>query len=154
MHVRSIHSSHCRRGARGLTLLESLIAAGILFGVVTAVTAAITAGQQHALEAQERVAAVLAAEGLMGRIIAEDYDDLASWNGYLEAVGSLVDEYGQPMPEVFGTIGCEVDVDSHFTNVTPPNVNIQGRLITVRAFNASGRVLIELTRFIAEPASS
>ena len=58
--------SRCPR--RAFTLLEALMAAGILFAVVVGVTSAVTAGQLHAFEARQRIAASLAAEELIGRI--------------------------------------------------------------------------------------
>ena len=54
-----------RRSRRGFTLMESLMASGILLVIVVAVTSAITAGQQHAYEAHLRIAASLAAEELL-----------------------------------------------------------------------------------------
>lgn len=136
---------------RGFTLLEAIIAAGILLGVVVAVTTAITAGQQQAYEAHERVAAVLAAEALLGHILSLDYASLPSWDGYGEAPGNMLNEFGSPMPDTFGTIGRLVTIENIFENVTPPGVNVKGKTVHVRSVNASGRVLIEVSRFVAEP---
>ena len=127
------------------------MASTILLGVVTAVTTTITAGQQHAFEAQVRVSATLAAEALLGRVLTEDYDDIDDWDGYIEAPGAMVDEHDNPMPDTFGMIGREVTVTESLINITPPNVNFYGQTITVRAFDNSGRELIELTHCVAEP---
>ncbi|MGI9014379.1 MAG: hypothetical protein ACR2GY_09035 [Phycisphaerales bacterium] len=127
------------------------MASTILLGVVTAISAAITAGHQHALEAQTRVAGTLAAEALISRIIRVEYDDLATWDGFLEAPGAMLDEHGQPMPDSFWMIGREVNVESSFFRLDPPGVNVRGRTVTVRAFDDQGREIIALTHFLAEP---
>src|SRR5262245_1838221 len=71
-------------GRRAFTLVEALMATGLLLVVVVAVSTAITAGQQQAYEAHQRIAASLAAEELMGRIAADDYASLLTWNGHTE----------------------------------------------------------------------
>jgi type II secretory pathway pseudopilin PulG len=142
-----------RAAARAFTLIEALMASAILMGIVTAVTAAIIAGQQNALEAQERIAGTLAAEALLGALLAEDYDTLATWHNYREEPGEMVDAEGQPLPPVFGTVGRQVTVTSTFQTIDPPGINIAGRTVRVRAFDVDGRVLADLTRYVAEPQS-
>lgn len=136
---------------RGFTLIEALIASSILLGIVTAVTAAVVAGQQHAFEAQQRIAGALAADALMARLAALPYLDLATWNGHFEAPGEMVDEHGSPMPPAFDGVGRDVTIINTFRSFNPPDVNIRGVIIRVRAFDASARTLVTLERFIAEP---
>lgn len=138
---------------RGFTLLEAIIASTILLGIVTAVTGAIVAGQQNSLAARERIAATFAAEALMGRILSANYDQIAGWHGHREEPGEMLDETNQPMPPSFGTIGRTVEVETTLNAVEPLGVYIRGRTVTVRAFNATGDVLVELNRFIVEPRS-
>jgi hypothetical protein len=138
---------------RAFTLVEALMAAGILLMIVFAVTSAITAGQQHAFEAHKRIAGTLAAEELMGRLITEPYADLASWNGYTEAVGAMTDMYGQPMPQSFDAVGRDVTVVLSLEELPDVGVNIRGRTVTVRSFDTEAQTLAELTRFIPEPQS-
>jgi hypothetical protein len=133
--------------------MEALMAAGILLAVVVSVTSAITAGQQHALEAHQRIAGSLAGEELMGRLITVAYDDLPSWNGYTELVGAMTDMTGAPMPASFGQIGRDVQVATSLQSVPGPDIRIRGRTVTVRAFSADGRILAEFIRFIPEPQS-
>jgi len=128
-----------------------MIASAILLGVVTAVTAAITAGQQHAYEAQQRIAAVLAAEALLGRVVAGDYDSIATWDGYTEPVGTMRDESAQPYPDSFDSIGRTVIVEAAFEEISPPDVNVRGRTVRVQSFDDSGRILAEIVRFVPEP---
>src|SRR5262245_10274872 len=101
---------HQRAVARraGFTLLESIMAAGILLVVVVSVTSAITAGQQHAYEAQQQISASLAAEEMLGRLSTKTYDSLPTWDGHTEPVGTMTDVAGQPMPSVFASIGRDV----------------------------------------------
>lgn len=148
--TRSIHRD---RGARGFTLLESLSAAGILLVIVIAVTSAITAGQQHALEANRRIAATLAVEELVGRLTTLDYADLPSWNGYAEAVGAMTDMDGAALPPAYTTVGRTVEVRTETKTVGEIDVHVRGRIVTVRAHDATGRALVEVARFVPEPAS-
>jgi hypothetical protein len=131
--------------------MEALMASGILLIIVVAVTSAITAGQQHAYEARQRIAATLAAEELMGRLLTEPYDNLSSWNGHTEHVGTMVDMYGQAMPASFDMVGREVIVNTELRTLGGPGVNIRGRNIVIRAFDADDRELASLSRFVPEP---
>jgi type II secretory pathway pseudopilin PulG len=148
----SIHAgrSAIRRRA-GFTLLESLMAAGILLTVVVAVTTAVTAGQQQAYEAQQRIAAGLAAEELMSRLMAKPYNDLATWHGHTQAVGTMTNMAGQPMPATFDGIGRNVSVTTSLQTIAGLDVRVRGRTVIVRSFDLTGRVLSELSRFVPEP---
>lgn len=140
----------CRRA---FTLLESLMAAGILLCVVVAVTSAVTAGQQQAYEAQQRIAAGLAAEELMSRLMAKPYSDLATWHGHTQAVGTMTNMAGHAMPDMFDGIGRNVSVTTSLQEIPDIDVRVRGRTVTVRAFDQTGRVLSELQRFVPEPSS-
>ena len=129
------------------------MAAGILFAVVVGVTTAVTAGQLHAFEARQRIAASLAAEELIGRIITENYTGLPTWNGFNEQAGTMTDGADNPMPRTFAAIGREVEVITKLEAMTELGVVVRGRHILVRAFNPNGRTLAEITHFIPEPAS-
>lgn len=142
-----------RRQRNGFTLMESLMAAGILLVIVVAVTSAITAGQQNAFEAHQRIAATLAAEELMGRLGTEPWDNLSGWNGYTEPVGTMTDIGGQPMPLSFNMVGRQAEVTTTLKTLSGLGVNIRGRTVVVRAFDADGRILASVTRFVPEPAS-
>lgn len=139
------------RARRGFTLMESLMAASILLAVVLSVTTVITAGQQHAFEAHTRIAGTLAAEELIGRLTAENYDALPTWNGYNEPIGTMVDGSGAPFPASFAMIGRDVTVTTLVLEIASPSVNVRGRNVKVRSFNSAGRILAELNRFIPEP---
>lgn len=141
-----------RCARRAFTLLEALMASGILFAVVVGVTSAVTAGQLHALEARQRIAGSLAAEALIGRIITDDYSDLATWNGFNEKTGTLTDGAGNPMPSTFAAIGREVEIVSRMETISSLGLAVRGRQVVVRAFNGDGRTLAKITYFIAEPA--
>jgi Tfp pilus assembly protein PilV len=136
---------------RGFTLMEALMASGILLAVVIAVTSAITAGQQNAYEAHQRIAATLATEDLLGRLLVENYANLPTWSGYSEAVGEMTDGSGNPMPSSFDMIGRDVQVTTDLKTVSALAVNVRGRTVRVRAFDADARILAELSRFIPEP---
>lgn len=139
----------CRR--RALTLLESLTAAGLLAAVVVAVLTAITAGQQHAFEAQQRISGTLAAEALMGRIIDDDYAALPTWHGFREEVGAMADFGGNPMPDTFAAIGREAMITTGLESFPGLSVVVGGRTVRVVTFDHDGRTLADLERFVPEP---
>jgi len=138
---------------RAFTLIEALMATGILLAIVVSVISAITAGQQNAYEAHERSAGAPAAEELMGRLVTESYSKLAKWNGFRESVGQLTDVKGQSMPDSFDMVGREVTVTSGLQVINDLSVKVQGRSITVRSFNAYDRTLAQINRFFPEPQS-
>ena len=142
-----------RRFQRGFTLLESLMATGILLAVVVSVSSAITAGQQNAYEAQQRIAGTLAAEELLGRLITLPYDQLPAWHGHSEAVGAMTDMAGEPLPGSMVMVGRGVRVTTTLQSLGAVGVRVQGRLVQVVSVNAEGRVLAELRRFVPEPQS-
>ena len=127
------------------------MAAGILFAVVVGVTSAVTAGQQHSFEARQRIAASLAAEELIGRIVIADYDSLPIWNGFSEPAGTMIDGAGNPLPRTFAAIGREVEIITKMESISEVDVALRGRQIIVRSFNENGRILAELGRFVPEP---
>ncbi len=139
---------------RGFTLLESLMAAGILMIMVVAVTGAITAGQQNAYEAQLRITGALAAEELLGRLVTVDYDDLPTWHNYAEAAGTMTDAGGTPLPDAFVGVGRAVTVAATLEELPGIGVNVGGRTILVRAFDTNDRTLAEIEHFVVEPAEN
>jgi hypothetical protein len=133
-------------------LLEALMACGILLAVVVSVTAAISAGQQHSYEAHQKIAAALAAEELLGRVVSEDYSNLSHWNGHTETVGHMTDMKGQTMSGTFGMIGRQVSVTTSLITLnTTLDVKVRGTTVRVSAFNAEGRTLADVSRFVTEP---
>jgi hypothetical protein len=131
--------------------MESLMAAGVLLGIVVAVTTAVTAGQQNAYEAQRRIAGALAAEELMGRIAIEPYNRLASWHGHVEQAGDLAGPGGALLPQCMQSVGRDVSVISELRTLAGLDVRVRGVSVTVRTLTPDGRVMVSLTRFVPEP---
>jgi hypothetical protein len=144
-----------RFARRGFTLMEALMATGVLLVVVVAVTSAITAGQQNAFEAQQRIAGALAAEELMGRISTSTYARLPNWDGFIENAGSLTDMDGQPLPPSMQVVGREAHVTTGMKNITSGglDVRVRGRSVTVRSFDKNNRTLASMATFVPEPQS-
>ncbi len=128
------------------------MAIGILLMVVMAVTLAVTAGQQHAFEAQQRIAAVIAAEEKMGFLSTQAYSDLMGWNGHDESPGSIVAMDGSAAPGSFDQIGRRVQIHQDLINLPGSDVRVLGRHLRVQVYDRTGEVLVELERFIPEPA--
>ena len=143
-------SLHVRRhGRRGLTLIESLVASALLITVVTAVLSALSAGHQHAREAQGLVTASLAAEQLMARVSSDSYASISEWDGWDEGPGTLVDD--DELPTLFSLIGRRVTVESDEHTLELLQVLVDGVTITVESYDSGGRVLARLVRFVPEP---
>lgn len=141
-----------RSTRRGFTLLESLIATGILLVAVVAISSAVTAGQQHAFEAQLRISGAIAADELLGRIDGTAYDDLVNtWHGFREDAGDMRTLQDDAFPGVFARIGRRVSMTN--TNHALPGiqVNIHGLLIEVVAFDDRGETLLTISRFVPQP---
>lgn len=129
------------------------MASGVLLITVMAVSAALTAGQHHAYVAHQRIAGTLAAEELMGRIAAKDYDDLRNAN-VREEPGTLEDGNGQAFPKGFAGIGRELWITSSLEEVDDVDVNVRGYRVRVRTFDENNTTLADIASFIPEPAGT
>jgi hypothetical protein len=136
---------------RGIALLEVMIAVGILTFAVTAITSAIVAGQQQSLEAREKIVASVAAESLLSRITQVPWETIDSWDGYTEDVGTITDPTGVAVGGDWDRIGRIVTVIAGEVQITPIEVFIVGRTITVSSFTKDGRTLATIERFVPEP---
>jgi len=126
------------RVRRGFTLMEALIASAILFAGVLAVISAIMSGQSKALEAEQQVMATLAAEELMGAIIADEYLDLAANWGGLKPTGAF-----------FAFVAIQ-DVDEDISDL---GVVVSGKIVNIGVFPSTTdtRIIVELSHFIPAP---
>lgn len=119
------------RRRRGFTLIEALMASAILATAVVAVTWAITAGQQHAFEARQRIVSTLLAEKTIGQLDTVEYVDLASSYDVESLVWIEVTEVLEDLPNV--------------------DVRAKGKRVTVQVFASDATVLAQASRFIPEP---
>lgn len=55
------------------------------------------------------------------------------------------------MPPAFDGVGREATIINTFRSFNPPDVNIRGVTIRVRAFDGVGNTLVTLERFVPEP---
>lgn len=149
-----MHVLRPRQLRRGFTLLEALMSAGLVLVIVIALTSAVSAGQMHALDAQRTITGTMAADSLMSRVAGVAYADLPTWHGYQEAPGALLDDEGAPLDGPYHDVGREVEVVADFRRFEDLDVNIRGRMVTVRAYTSTGRTLCELERFVPEPGAS
>ena len=138
---------------RGLALLEVMIAVGILTFAVTTITSAIVAGQQHSLEAREKIVASIAAEALISQLSQEPWESMNTWHGYTEEVGTITDPSGANLEGDWNRIGRRVSILDTEVLVESLQVYIIGRTIEVSTFTIDGRILSTIERFIPEPQS-
>ncbi len=141
------------RHRRGIALLEVMIAVGILTFAVASITSAIVAGQQQAMEARSKIVGAVAAESLLSQITQVPWETIDSWHGYVEEVGTITDPTGIPFVGDWNEIGRSVTVLADEVQVTPLEVFIIGRTVTVSSFAQDGRILSTIERFVPEPQS-
>jgi hypothetical protein len=147
-------STKCiHRTKRGIALLEVLIAVGILTFAVASITSAIVAGQQQSLEARNKIVGSVAAESLLSQITQVPWETIDTWHGFVEEVGTITDPTGAGIEGDWSQIGRNVTVIADEVQVTPLEVFIVGRTVTVSSFTADGRILATIERFVPEPQS-
>ncbi|MFG0329980.1 MAG: hypothetical protein ACF8PN_08790 [Phycisphaerales bacterium] len=135
------------------TLIETLIASVILLTAVMATSMALTSSHGHAQEFQDRVQAALAAEALMAQILANDYATLPSYDNHNEDPGAMTTQSGAAYPETYARVGRKAQVVEKMYEFPGLGVKVNGREVTVASYDAEGRTIIELVRFVPEPAS-
>jgi hypothetical protein len=138
---------------RGLALLEVMIAVGILTFAVTAISSAIVSGQQHSIEAREKIVASIATESLLSQLSQEPWETMNLWHGYTEEVGTISDPTGASIGGDWERIGRSVSIIDSEVLIESLQVYIIGRTIEVKTFTVDGRVLSTIERFIPEPQS-
>lgn len=140
---------HRGRSRRGLTLIESVIAAAILSLSITAVFGALSAGTAHVEAGADDLAATVAAEDLMSRLLASTDRDPTAWNGHREEAGDLVDGDGVPLLGGIERVGRAVEVVPARRRLGDGPA-IDGWTIHIRTFDAGGRDLGTLTRWVVD----
>ena len=149
----SINTNRQPVARRGIALLEVMIAVGLLTIAVGSITQAIVSAQQQNLEARERIVASITAESLLSHIGEQPWEELDSWDGFREELGTLTDPSGVPLSGDWEHVGRKVHVDPAEVFVDELQIYITGRTINVIVFTEGGRELSNLERFIAEPSS-
>lgn len=107
------------------------MASTILASAVIAVTWAITAGQQQAFEARQRIVSSLLAESAIGQLDTTDYSDLAGSYDGVSGIWIQVDELQEDLPGI--------------------DVRVKGKRVNVQVLSSDGLPLAEASRFIPEP---
>lgn len=142
-----------KRSRQGIALLEVMIAVGLLTLAVSSITQAIVAAQQQNLEVRQRIVASIAAESLLSQIGEGSWENLSTWDGFREEVGTLTDPTGIALEGDWKQVGREVTITPTEIFIDELQIFITGKTINVIAFTKNGRELVNLERFIAEPSS-
>jgi hypothetical protein len=148
-----IGASTARIPRRGVSLVESVIAATVLCMSVLAVFAAIGAGTAHAEESARRIAATMAAEDLLARVLLDRGEDLDRWDGYHESLGNLTDLAGRPLAQSQQKVSRQVEVDIDMRTL-PGFTSIEGRRVRVATFDAQKRQLDSISEWVANEEPS
>ncbi|MAD78382.1 MAG: hypothetical protein CMJ51_03305 [Planctomycetaceae bacterium] len=135
---------------RGLTLVESVIATAVLAVAITGIFSALAAGTAHAGASADDLAASVAAEDLLDRVL-HDCDrrgiDPLDWDGHEEMPGELVDAEGRPILGGAARVGRRIRVEESIRGIGDgPSIN--GRLLQVIAIDRTGRRLGSVERWI------
>lgn len=133
---------------RGLTLVESVIAIAVLAVAITAVFSAMTAGTAHAVRSADELAATVAVEDLMARILTEESTPIPEWDGYEEAAGDLSDAAGTPLAGGVVRVGRRVRIEDAPRRLAN-GPRIAGWTVVVEAVAGDGSPLGRLERWIA-----
>jgi prepilin-type N-terminal cleavage/methylation domain-containing protein len=141
------------RPRQGLTLIESVIATAVLAVAITAVYSAMAAGTVHASRSADELAATIAVEDLMNRILADGTMRLPDWDGYEEAAGALVDADGEPLNGGVARVGRRATVD-RLRRRLDGGPQIDGWNIRVEAIDSSGHPLGVIERWIPDVPES
>lgn len=157
----------------GLTLMEVMFALLLLSFAVAALTQAIVSGQSHTYEALHASRAIDLAEAMIDEVLSKPYNDpdgdttagpddgetdrtlfdcADDYDGYTEAVGSVVDQSLTVYPDLYQQFGRSVTVDYVTKSLPDLGGDHNGMSVTVTVTDTKGRTWT-LTRFIQEPAS-
>lgn len=135
---------------RGLTLVESVIATAVLAVAITGIFSALAAGTAHAGASADDLAASMAAEDLLDRVL-HDCDrrgiDPLDWNGHQEMPGELVDAQGRPILGGAARVGRQILVEESIRRIGD-GPRIEGRMLQVIAVDRTGRRLGSVERWI------
>ncbi|MAJ47755.1 MAG: hypothetical protein CBC35_10900 [Planctomycetes bacterium TMED75] len=142
-----------RRSRRGFSLIESVLALSILAITFTAIASAIGAGSSSAMEERDQVTATLATEELLAEILAEEWDQLSSWNGFEEAPGESFAPDGGRYPSR-SRIWRSAVVLEHTLQIEPAGKQLEGRIVRITTRNTDGRVLVAVDRFVPRPGGA
>ena len=153
MKLQRFTKNRAPRQHNGIALLEVMIAVGILTLSVTAITQSIVAAQQQNLEVRERIVGSIVAESFLSQIGEVEWEDLDTWNGFREEVGSICDPTGSSLEGDWEHVGREVSINPTEIFIDDLEIFINGKTITVTTFTKDGRILTTLERFLAEPSS-
>jgi len=146
-------SASARSRRRGVSLVESIIGAAVLAMAVVAVFSAISAGTAHAEESARRIAATMAAEELLARVLVQRGSLLDGWDGYQESHGNLVDQAGRPLPQAQQRVSRSVEVTTELQHL-PGFEPIEGRRVRVDTFGAKDQPLVSISEWVADEEPS
>lgn len=135
---------------RGLTLVESVIATAVLAVAITGIFSALAAGQAHAGASADELAATVAAEDMVDRILHDSSHrgvDPLVWDGHRESPGDLQAEEGGRLSGPTSRVGRRVRVwvESRTLEDGP---EIEGRVVEVTSIDRMDRSLGVLRRWI------
>lgn len=144
-------SNLVRGRRRGFTLMEALLASTVLATLVLAVAAGMGASQKVAFEGQKRMLASIAANDLMSELSTVSYQELFSYNGLSQPVGSMETLDGAGYPQTFWSLGREVSVEHTTMADDDLDVPVPGAMVTVRVLDATA-VVAEVSLFVSDPS--
>lgn len=140
-------------GPRGLTLMESVIATAVLAVAITAVFGALAAGTVHASRSADELAANIAVEDLMVRVLADAPHDLEDWDGHEERPGELLDADGTPIAGGVARVGRRVRIERSPRRLEGGPA-VDGWAIEIEAFDAGGASLGRGIRWVSDLETS
>ncbi len=142
------HAPKTSRSRRAFTLVECLIACGILVLAVTAFLTANVAGHRNSQHATDSQRAVRLAEEMMERIQGTPYDNIVpAYGHYSELPGQLKDLAGNPYPKEYQAFTLATSATATSMTVGGLGAATNGILVTVTVMDSKKKNLV-WTRFI------
>jgi Tfp pilus assembly protein PilV len=137
-----------RKFGRGITLAETLIAATILSVATTGAVIPMFAGAASQSYAAEQVIAAGLASDMMSRVCVTDFDDVSSWDGYIEQQGMLTDSAGAVITDsAYADFSREVQCSYVYTGQQSRSEDACFVLVKVYVYEGSN-VVAELKRLL------
>ncbi len=163
-----------RRGRRGVTLVEAIVATVVLSVAVAAVSTALIAGTQQAYASVDAKRATQLAQAMMEEILAQpyndpegatgfgadaaetsraDFDNIDDYHGLTETTGTISDKNGNAYPNEYASFGRNVTITSASMQPAGFSAAVTGVTITVSVTQNDIEVF-SVSRFSADPDPS
>lgn len=133
-----------------MTLVESVLATGILAIAVLALTEAVVRGQTLTYEALHSGRAIALINGKFEEILAEPYDNMSIFDGQSEAAGTLQSANGTAYDTTYQRFSRSCQITADTVSVAAFGEVVAGMRVEVTVTDDRGLVW-SVDRFVPQP---